>query len=400
MRAMPLRYILIAALTCMIAAPSFAADDCGSRATLAGWASLPADSFREGPPSGEFDDAGAKRAQPRFGSQPVQGVSSIKPAAQGWWALSDNGFATKWNSPDYRLAIYRFDVTPRRSARDIPLVELRQTVELRDPARRFPYRITHEDSAERILTGADLDPESLVVMGDGSFWIGDEFGPWLLHFSSTGELLAPPVELPDELRSPQHPRVLAGKATATVPASRGIEGLALTAEGTTLLAALESPLASDATPERFVRLYRFDIASGQFKGDAVAYPLSESATSLGEITHFANDHYLALERDDGAGSAAKWKRVFTFRLQDGAVERRCVVDLLDITETNNLSGYGPRFALPYFTLEAVQALDARTLLVVNDNNYPATGARGTEVTDFTEWAWIRLSRPITTRAQQ
>lgn len=33
---------------------------------------------------------------------------------------------------------------------------------------------------------------------------------------------------------------------------------------------------------------------------------------------------------------------------------------------------------------------ARTLLVVNDNNYPATGGRGANVRDPAEWIWLRL----------
>ena len=40
---------------------------------------------------------------------------------------------------------------------------------------------------------------------DDTFWIGDEFGPWLLHFSIDGELLGPPIELPDAVYSPDHP---------------------------------------------------------------------------------------------------------------------------------------------------------------------------------------------------
>src|SRR5262245_57930269 len=61
---------------------------------LIGYVTMPAGSFRGGPPSGAFDNEGRRAAAPRFESQPVQGVSSIKPGStQGvWWALSDNGF--------------------------------------------------------------------------------------------------------------------------------------------------------------------------------------------------------------------------------------------------------------------------------------------------------------------
>jgi glycerophosphoryl diester phosphodiesterase len=400
MRAMSNRWWIMITLAYGLSAPAVAADACSARSVLLGWASLPADTFRPGPPSGAFDDAGVRRPAPRFASQPVQGVSSIKPAAAGWWALSDNGFATRTNSSDYLLALYRFEAVPRRRTGGTPRIELREALELRDPARHFPYRITRELEADRRFTGADLDPESLVVMADGSFWIGDEFGPWLLHFSAAGELLAPPYEWPDNLRSPQHPQVIAAKAQATVPASRGIEGLALAADGVTLVAALESPLANDAAEGRFVRLYRFDTARGEFRGTAQRYPLSDAATSIGEISHVAGERFLALERDDGVGAAARWKRVTAFDLRDGPVDPHCVVDLLDVADPNNLSGFGPRYTMPYFTIEAVHAIDARTLLVVNDNNYPAKGARGADVAEFTEWAWIRLPASLMPRAKR
>jgi len=33
-----------------------------------------------------------------------------------------------------------------------------------------------------LLTGFDLDVESFVIAKDGTFWVGEEFGPYLLHF--------------------------------------------------------------------------------------------------------------------------------------------------------------------------------------------------------------------------
>ena len=41
-----------------------------------------------------------------------------------------------------------------------------------------------------LLTGADFDVESIARMDDGSFWVGEEFGPYLLHFSAQGVLLS------------------------------------------------------------------------------------------------------------------------------------------------------------------------------------------------------------------
>ncbi len=61
------------------------------------------------------------------------------------------------------------------------------------------------------MTGADFDIESIQRTSNGDYWIGDEFGPFLLHFDKDGILLDPPIPLPDfenpgkELRAPQNP---------------------------------------------------------------------------------------------------------------------------------------------------------------------------------------------------
>ena len=70
-----------------------------------------------------------------------------------------------------------------------------------------------------------LDSEGLVAMPDGTFWVSDEYGPFIVHFDAKGkelERLSPfdgilPKEL--SLRSP----------------NEGMEGLTITPDGTTLV---------------------------------------------------------------------------------------------------------------------------------------------------------------------
>ena len=82
--------------------------------TLVGFATLPADSFAEGPPSGADRGDGTPidangRTGP-FDGQPVQGFSAVQfaPGSDGaFWFLSDNGFGAQQNSVDYLLRIYQ-----------------------------------------------------------------------------------------------------------------------------------------------------------------------------------------------------------------------------------------------------------------------------------------------------
>ncbi len=50
-----------------------------------------------------------------------------------------------------------------------------------------PYSITTEITKERYLSEADFDTESIQVIND-EFYIGDEFGLYLLYFDKKGNL--------------------------------------------------------------------------------------------------------------------------------------------------------------------------------------------------------------------
>jgi len=367
---------------------------------LIGYVVMPAGAFRGGPPSGEFDDQGRRLAAPRFDSQPVQGVSSIKPGptAGAWWALSDNGFGRKWNSPDYRLCLYLFDVRPRAGNGTDSRTALQAVIELSDPAKFFPWRLANEEAPERFLTGADADPESLVAMADETFWVGDEFGPWLLHFSVDGELLGPPVELPD-VRSPAHPLVLARAEEARLGSSRGFEAMDLAADGKTLVTLLEGTVTGDAA--RQLRVQRFDTSTGKWLPGTHIYELDADAQSVTDMSLIQANRFVVIERDDQAGEAARAKRVYSIDLDKAVpgkpLAKKLVIDLLSIRNTRGLAegiAPGTAFRFPYLTPESIQVLDRTHVVVVNDNNYPATGGRGANVPDATEWIWLELATPL------
>jgi hypothetical protein len=367
---------------------------------------MPAGAFRGGPPSGQFDSEGRRAAAPRFDSQPVQGVSSIKPGptAGAWWGLSDNGFGRKWNSPDYRLCIYLFDVRPRTEAGPDSRTALQAVIELSDPAKFFPWRLAEETTEERLLTGSDADPESLVAMPDDTFWIGDEIGPWLLHFSIDGELLAPPVELPGHLRSVDHPLVLAGADEAWIARTRGLEAMDLAGDGKTLVSILEGQVKDD--PARQLRVQRYDTSAGRWLPGTLIYELDADSTSVTDISHIEGNRFVVLERDELKGAAAKAKRVYSIDLDKSLSDKKqlgkplakkLVIDLLAIGNARGLAESlpaGTPFRFPYHTPESIQVLDRKHVVIVNDNNYPDTGGRGPTVTDATEWIWLELGTPL------
>jgi len=172
-----------------------------SRTKLIGFSVLPADTLAPGP------DSGAALANPTngrptpFKGQPVQGFSGVQftPGGDGksFLFLSDNGYGALGNSADYLLRLHEVDPSFRGLESGNASVQLKGFIQLADPDHKVPFQIVRESTPERWLTGADFDVESVVVAPNGDLWIGDEFGPYLLHFDANGKLLEAPYPTPN-----------------------------------------------------------------------------------------------------------------------------------------------------------------------------------------------------------
>ena len=408
--------------------------------TLVGLAVLPADTFEPADDpaahrSGQFIQAKNGRSVP-FATQPIQGISSVVAgdAPGTFLGLSDNGYGTKANSADFVLSIYR--ITPHfqtgggenrtEKPAENGTVDAAVAFRLRDPDHKVPWPIVadaatypHSDlpvpasiREGRLLTGADFDVESFVRLGDGSFWIGDEFGPFLLHVSADGKLLEPPVELPGEgMHSPDHPTK--DPATAKVKRSGGFEGLAhptrVPDAPHLLVPILEKPVDGESA----LRTFAFQLAPGlrvgesdegfpKYVGLPGRYPLPKEATSIGEFTADPAAgiprRYFVLERDNAEGDKATHKKITLAHERipiDGTLLRTEIADLLNLADPRDLDGDGrDRFRFPYLTIESVLPVDERTLLVINDNNYPFGNGRSATEPDATELILIRFDRPL------
>jgi glycerophosphoryl diester phosphodiesterase len=108
-----------------------------------------------------------------------------------------------------------------------------------------------------------------------------------------------------------------------------------------------------------------------------------------------------IERDDLEGEAAKAKRVYSIDLDKARpgkpLQKKFVIDLLSIGNSRGLAQVatpGAPFRFPYLTIESIQVLDRKHVVIVNDNNFPAAGGRGANVPDATEWIWLELQNPL------
>ncbi len=364
-----------------------------SSTTLIAYAELAADTFRSGPDSGAFIEPVNGRQPPFVKQQPVQGFSALLSGNSGLYlVLSDNGFGKRSNSADYLLSIYYVRPDFRTTTGGTGSIEVERIIRLSDPESYLPYTISRQ--TDRLLTGADLDPESFQMAPDGSFWIAEEFYPSLLHFSAEGVLLASPFTL-NGLASVDNPE---GK-TATLPRSRGFEGMAISADARHLFPLLEGTISGQ---EPALNIYTFDIENQRFVNEhanspSYRYRLEQGSTAIGAFKLYSATAGLVLERDSGEGVTAHIKKVyavdFTRLDADGYLEKTLVADLLNISDPHDLNRDGSEnFSFPFYTIEGLLVIDANTLAIVNDNNYPFGQAREADKKhiDNNEFIIIRL----------
>ena len=415
-------------------------------ATLAGHALLPAQSFVAAPKdapadlqaSGKFNSG--KRVEALgsieglsggrgtgvslpFKGQPLQGHSGIKKMDDGsFWILTDNGAGAKANSPDFMLYLnhYKVDFQGGKFNRT-------GTVFLHDPDKKVPFRIVHEGTKQRYLTGSDFDPESFQFAG-GALWIGEEFGPYLIKADLKGKVLAVFETQVDgkTVRSPDHPAVTTpgapgGAVDFQVKRSKGFEGMAASKDGSKLYALLEGPVwnAEAKDYERIdgkeaLRVLEFDVASEKWTGRHWKYPLEANGHAIGDFNMIDATTALVIERDNGEGTAdkacpegqkradcfhdiAKFKRVYKIEMSEAnvgqPVRKIGYIDLLAIADPDKLSRKPTVegvLSFPFFTIENVEVVDATHIVVGNDNNLPFSSSREPNKADDNELVLLEV----------
>jgi hypothetical protein len=358
-----------------------------------------------------------------FIGQPVQGMSgfAMNRAADGSiFVLTDNGFGSKLNSPDALLFFHRM-----KPDFDTGRVKRADTVFLRDPDRKVPFRIAYEGTESRYLTGADFDTES-IQYADGEIWIGDEFGPYIIRATQDGRILDVYPTLLDGavLRGPDTPGVLVTASPGKdfrVQRSGGYEGMALQPGTGRLWAMLEKPiLGEDGKPEGdFLRVITFDTRKGAWTGESFRFRLSDGAVAIGDFNFIDDTRALVIERDNGEGDPslackdgadksacyplpARVKNVVlvdTSRIDEqGFIHRIGHIDLMNIKDADgkarlktvanrDLAG---TFTFPFFTIEDVMRVDDRHILVANDNNLPFSAGREIGVAASNEFILLEV----------
>lgn len=139
-----------------------------------------------------------------------------------------------------------------------------------------------------------VDPEGLAVTPDNSFWVSEEYGPYVIHFDASGKELERLSPFDDTL-----PRELSLRTP-----NQGLEGLTITPDGNTLVAVMQSALQTPglAGPAKSVPVTR--IVTVNLVDHSIVHEYlylladpQESKVGVSEITALSATEFLIDETD-------------------------------------------------------------------------------------------------------
>jgi len=220
----------------------------------------------------------------------------------------------------------------------------------------FTGRSDNFDPTQNSLNpkNARFDPEGIRVSRDGqSVFISDEYGPYVYEFDrATGRRLQA-FQLPANLAVANLSAIgnteISGNTSGRV-ANKGMEGLAITPDGKTLVGVMQAPLLQDTN--NIIRIVTININTGTTH--EYAYQLT-AGSGVSEILAI-NDHEFLLDERDGKGhgdgSSAKVKQLFK-------------IDLTGKTDVTALKGDLSAQAVnktPFLFLDIVKVLNAKGIV--------------------------------------
>lgn len=176
-------------------------------------------------------------------------------------------------------------------------------------------------------TRVPLDSEGLKLADDGSFWVSDEYGPYLYKFNSNGKMIdaiRPPNALiplrnGTESFSADSPPVydlslhpIPSDPTSGRQNNQGFEGLTASPDGKTVYTLIQSALRQDggrggSSNRYYARFLAYDVSTKPIKPKAeyvVRLPVDSTGRTAAqsEIHYISDTQFFVLARDSNRGS--------------------------------------------------------------------------------------------------
>jgi hypothetical protein len=220
----------------------------------------------------------------------------------------------------WRCRFHTFDISIKAGEPIKP--RLVSTTQLNGPSGK-PYIGLASAFGEGAGDGLRLDPEGIRVARNGNLFISDEYGPFVMEFDRDGKqrrLLRVPEKFEIDNPATRAADERKNNTSGRQP-NRGMEGLAISPDGSKLYGIMQSVLLQDGDRDpakgyvvgvnvRILELHTRTGATREF-----VYPMDDPKHGINEIVAINDHDFLVLERDNKAGREAAVKRLFRIDIQ-------------------------------------------------------------------------------------
>ena len=256
------------------------------------------------------------------------------------------------------------------------------------------------DNSGKVLSYDDygLDSEGIVALKNGEFWICDEYGPHIVHYSREGVELERISPVGVDTGKRKLPAVLKRRR-----ANRGMEGLTITPDEKVLVSIMQSTLFNPKKAEtkntKVTRIITFDLKSAKTR--QYLYFQEKAWNANSEITALSNTTFLVVERDGKfSGAEAAQKHVYKIDISgatdvsgkfddqngmliNGKTIEQCSMDEIKAAGIKpvqkelvvDLVKYLPNH-YPHDKLEGIVYINNRTIAVLNDDDFAVSVEKG------------------------
>lgn len=338
-------------------------------------------------------------------------AATAHPIKKGeFYAMTDRGPNAKvsggkiFPTPSYAPRIGHFKLTPEGSIEKIKDIIIKNPNSINITGLPNPNglgstgEIAYDENMN--IIGTDdygLDPEGLVALRNGEFWISDEYGPHIVHLDENGRQIERISPVGINTGERKLPAVFSRRR-----ANRGMEGLAITKDGKTLVGIMQStmynPSKSEAVNRTVTRIVTFDISDGNTK--QYLYKQEKDNNSNSEIVALSNTEFLVIERDGKfQGNESVQKHVYRidisnatdvsgdfnnsdgYTINDKTIEQctweeiknagiKAVTKQLSVDLVSSLGKY------PHDKLEGLWIINESKLGVLNDDDFAVSSTAG------------------------
>ncbi|MEO5728327.1 MAG: esterase-like activity of phytase family protein [Byssovorax sp.] len=250
-----------------------------------------------------------------------------------------------------------------------------------------------------------LDPEGIVKLADGSFWLAEEYAPSLVHVAADGRILERlvPAGLEADLAGADY------EVTGSLPAilrkravNRGFESVAVSPDERFLYTLLQSPLGNPDKDtfkrSRQARLFEIDLATRRVVGEFVYVmdtpdsfpedaPARQKDVKLSEMMALGTGDLVVLERIDRTTRLQRVSLAGATNILGSAWDDEATRPTLEQLDAEELSASGvtPVTKALWFDSAAHGGLPAKlegmtmtgngVLILINDSDFGVDGAQ-------------------------